>query len=107
MSRIDELERRMAEVETRLDALERENSGPAVEGRDRYDRRVIKKLQNTDGEVQITTLYSFYRQAGVRNESKIKSRLRDLASDGLIEKAGSSRWRFVGPEQGRLGGVQT
>lgn len=66
---------------------------------DRYDRAVLAKLSKADGPVRTKGLTDLYREAGVRNRRKAKSRIKDLEAAGLIENAGPWRWAYAGDQQ--------
>lgn len=97
--RIEALEKRVETLESAL------TEGPPETGRDQYDSYVIKRLAAAEQTVHTNKIRAWYREAGIRNKSKITDRLRHLASQGLMEEVGNWEWRYVGPRQERLGGV--
>lgn len=98
------IEERLAELETRVEALEAQlEADSSGVGRDRYDSSVIENLAAANESVPIAKIQAWYRQAGIRNKRKIKSRIKNLHDAGFIEHVGSSSWRYVGPHQETLG----
>ena len=103
-----DMEQRVEQLEARVEALEdalTSDTPTGMLGVDRYDSAVLDKLAEADGSVSISQLHTWYRRAGVRSEQKIKTRLRDLRADGLIEHIGTSSWRYTGPRQETLEGT--
>jgi len=66
---------------------------------DRYDRRVIDELTNSE-VVTLKRLKTLYNAAGVRDEKKIKQRIESLTSRGVLTPAsGVGRWQYTGEQE--------
>lgn len=94
----------LAELRERVETLESiVTQASTADVADRYDDHVIAKLEQAGESVPTRTVLRWYREAGVKNQRKIKTRLQDLRAEGLIEPVGKTAWRYCGPQQATLG----
>lgn len=90
--RVAALEEEVAALGNRIDTLEDSISGREdadgdddVGVGDQYDRYVLGELP--EGKPRsLQTIVELYRQSGVREKDKIKSRIRTLRTAGLLQK---------------------
>lgn len=98
-----DLEQQVDELEQRVQFLESlVASGGAVDGHDKYDQHVLSKLREADESVPTRIVLRWYRESGVKNRDKMRTRLQDLKAADLIEPVGKAAWRYTGPEQSTL-----
>lgn len=92
---VDDLRQRVEILESRIDELEASAARP--DGTlDRYDATVLDGLD--EGETYtLTDFQSAYRQAGIRQQSTLKARIKHLTAE-FCDRVGTQRWRFVGRE---------
>lgn len=94
----------LAELRERVETLESIlTDSSTAETADRYDDHVLTKLEQAGESVPTRTVLRWYREAGVKNKRKIRTRLQDLEAAGLVEAVGKRAWRYTGPQQATLG----
>lgn len=92
--RIDDLEQRVETLEMAL--KQTADSGSF----DRYTNQVITILDANDKDpLTLRDLRKAFRRVGIKNGSKIRGRIRDLESAGVIERVGNQRWTYHGDHE--------
>lgn len=84
---LEDLQERVDELEQRVATLEGRATGRDSDGLDQYDGQVIDMMDpaRSYSKLEIRRLYE---RAGVRNVDKIKSRVRHLREEGVLENNG-------------------
>jgi hypothetical protein len=103
---VDELETEIQSLKSAFHKLHQRIGGgdgaqaasAASESRwDQYDKQVLSRL-SAGQTVTLSRLVVMYEDAGLRQQSTIKSRVKALTRNGPFEQAGQSKWSFVGAE---------
>lgn len=92
--RVQQLEAQVEHLQDRVDDLA-EGSTHSEGTVDQYDGYVIQQLDAGE-TATLATLRSYYRQSGIRNDSTLKQRVKQLTRMPYFESAGTQRWRFTG-----------
>lgn len=90
--RVEAMSRKQKRLEQRLPQV-----AAYEDGFDQYDAPVVARLERGEGYTR-AELVSMYRNGrnSVTDEQKIKSRIRGLVADGVLEPIESGRWRCIG-----------
>lgn len=87
--RIKELSEQVEELESRVEKLENAEAPTetAVDGADQYDQYVLDRIEIVGEKPDPKQIITLYKEAGVRNVSKIKDRHKFLKRTGKIQAA--------------------
>lgn len=88
--RIARLESDLEELQSLVAALRRkvntvaDGGASELDGLDRFDRPVVERAEVYDGDPSPQQLVTWYNEAGVRDSSKVRERIKSLRRRGYL-----------------------